>query len=68
MSDAQRSIRRVDWRKALEKLGAAVDEADRQVIALLAEGKSTPEIARIVGTNRSAIWRRVSRLRAEVEE
>jgi biotin operon repressor len=30
---------------------------------LLAEGSSTPKIAKTLGTNRSAIWRRVQLLK-----
>jgi hypothetical protein len=60
---AEKSIRQIDWRDALVKLGESASETDRQVMKLLAEGSSTPKIAKTLGTNRSAIWRRVQLLK-----
>jgi DNA-binding CsgD family transcriptional regulator len=64
MSKSTQSIRHIDWREALQAAGSQLREDDRRVLELLAEGKSTPEIARLLGSNRSAIWRQVLRLRA----
>jgi|HigsolmetaAR202D_1030399.scaffolds.fasta_scaffold01122_10 DNA-binding NarL/FixJ family response regulator len=68
MSDTQKGIRHVNWREALVKRGTELTEADRRLLSLLADGKSTPEIARELGTNRSAVWRQAVRLRSWIGE
>jgi hypothetical protein len=64
----KKSIRQIDWSGALAKLGESASETDRQVMKLLAEGGSTPKIAKALGTNRSAIWRRVQLLKRRLSE
>ena len=64
----ENSIRQIDWRGALAKLGESVTETDRQIMKLLAEGSSTPKIAKALGANRSAIWRRVQLLKQRLSE
>jgi len=60
------ALRKINWREVVTKLEGAVSADDAKIIALLAEGRSTPEIAKTVGTNRSAIWRRIQRLKAQL--
>lgn len=66
MSDTP-GIRHVNWRDALINRGSEFGEADRRLLSLLADGKSTPEIARALGTNRSAVWRQVVKLRSRID-
>jgi hypothetical protein len=60
------ALRKINWQDAVTKLEGAVSADDARIIALLAEGRSTPEIAKTLGTNRSAIWRRIQRLKAQL--
>jgi len=56
-----------DWQAMKVRIAKDLSESDRQILELLAQGNSTPVIARLLGTNRSAIWRRVQRLKIESE-
>lgn len=38
-------------------------EEERRIVSLLADGKTQPEIAAILGLHRSAVWRRIAKLR-----
>ena len=60
------TMSRIDWRAAKSKLQGRVSEDDFQIVELLADGKSTPDIAKALGTNRSAVWRRVQRIKREL--
>lgn len=60
------ALRNINWRDAVTKLEGTVSADDARIIALLAEGRSTPQIAKTLGTNRSAIWRRIQRLKAQL--
>jgi DNA-binding CsgD family transcriptional regulator len=56
-----------DW-KAAQRRGAAILTAkEKRVVELLAEGKSTPEIAEICGTNRSAVWQIATAVRRKLD-
>jgi hypothetical protein len=61
------SIRRIDWKAAQVNHGRTASDGDRQLLELLAEGKSTPIIARELGTHRSAIWRRIQSLKEQFQ-
>jgi len=58
---------RIDWKNAKIKLRDKISADDYQIVELLAAGKSTPDIAKTLGTNRSAVWRRVQRIKLEIE-
>jgi hypothetical protein len=60
------ALRKINWRDATARLEGRVSADDARIVALLAEGRTTPEIAKTFGTNRSAIWRRVQRLKAQL--
>jgi DNA invertase Pin-like site-specific DNA recombinase len=57
------SIVGIDWRAAKERLKARLDPDDQRIVDLLALGKSTPDIAKLLGTNRSAVWRRIQKIK-----
>jgi DNA-binding NarL/FixJ family response regulator len=52
-----------NWSEAKAKLAGRISTDEQRIVDLLAAGKSTPDIARALGTNRSAIWRRVQKIR-----
>lgn len=52
-----------DWDALRSSLGKTLSEADARLLDLLAEGKSTPQIATIVGEHRSRVWRRAQELK-----
>jgi IS30 family transposase len=56
----------IDWQKVSTNLPADWSKEDRKLAELLAQGTSTPEIARIMGQHRSMIWRKVQRLKARM--
>jgi len=49
------SIVGVDWRAAQERLKTKLAPDDQRIVDLLAVGKSTPDIAKLLGINRSAV-------------
>jgi DNA-binding CsgD family transcriptional regulator len=55
-----------DWKAARSRIGAGLTADEKRIVELLAEGKSTPQIAKLVGTNRSAIWSKAKRIRQKL--
>jgi len=55
-----------DWRAVQAKLKGKISGDDSRIVELLAAGKSTPDIAKALGTNRSAIWRRVQKIKEQL--
>lgn len=55
-----------DWKAAQKFAGKEFSDEERQIIGLLAAGASTPSIAKVLGTNRSAVWRMVSKIREKL--
>jgi DNA-binding CsgD family transcriptional regulator len=55
-----------DWKGATQSVELAPDE--RSIVELLAQGKGTYEIAKILKTNRSAIWFKAKRIREKLEK
>lgn len=53
----------VDWQSLRSSERSTLDEADRRLLDLLVEGKSTPQIATILGEHRSRVWRRCQALK-----
>ena len=62
-SGANVAITGFDWKAARSRTGAGLTSDEKRIVELLAEGKSTPQIAKLVGTNRSAIWSKAKRIR-----
>ncbi len=60
------TMSRIDWSAAKVKLRDKISGNDFQIVELLAAGKSTPDIAKTLGTNRSAVWRRVQKIKQEL--
>lgn len=60
------TMSRIDWTAAKVKLRDKISRDDLQIVDLLAAGKSTPDIAKTLGTNRSAVWRRVQKIKQEL--
>jgi len=52
-----------DWRTVRSQAGNRLNEADARLLDLLAEGKSTPQIAGVLGEHRSRVWRRSQELK-----
>lgn len=61
-------MQRDEWLKILRSLSGDLSEEERQIATALAEGKSTPEIARALGEHRSMIWRKAQRIRARATD
>jgi DNA-binding NarL/FixJ family response regulator len=60
------AITRIDWRAAQAKLKNKIAEDEYRIVEMLGAGKSTPDIAKALGTNRSAIWRRIQRIKQKL--
>lgn len=54
-----------DW-AALRQILTDVSQEDARLLELLANGESTPEIAKILGEHRSRVWRRAQALKQRV--
>jgi len=57
---------RIDWPSAQAKLKGKISGEDQRIVDLLVQGRSTPDIAKSLGTNRSAVWRRVQRIKQQL--
>jgi DNA-binding CsgD family transcriptional regulator len=56
----------IDWKDVNEKRSASLSDEDREIVSLLALGRSTPEIAKALGQHRSMVWRKVQRIRSSL--
>jgi DNA-binding NarL/FixJ family response regulator len=55
---------RDDWTVIRARLTAGpLTDEQRKILDLLADGESTPSIARALGQSRSMVWRKAQRLR-----
>ena len=54
---------KIDWNVALHSIGSKLGIVETQVLRLLAEGKTQSQIGSELGLHRSAVWRRVHRIR-----
>jgi DNA-binding NarL/FixJ family response regulator len=52
------------WARVTAEQKGALDTESRSILDLLVQGKTQPEIAASLGLHRSAVWRRVKRLKA----
>ncbi|MFL6606331.1 MAG: AsnC family transcriptional regulator [Steroidobacteraceae bacterium] len=59
-----RTMTQIDWKAAQISLRGKLSNIDQEIVDLLAARKSTPDIAKALGTNRSAVWRRVQKIKA----
>ena len=63
----KRDLRRIDWQGAGGKLQDMSPEEQR-IVELIVIGHTQPEIGRELGLHRSAVWRRVKKLRDRLTE
>ena len=67
MQEAQQpTMSRIDWRVAQAKLKDKISGEDERIVEFLVQGKSTPDIAKSLGTNRSAVWRKIQRIKLQL--
>jgi hypothetical protein len=59
---------KAEWAELAAANTVALDADESVLLGWLAEGKSTPEIAKLEGTHRSNIWRRAQKLKAKLFE
>lgn len=59
-------ISRINWQEARAALKDKLSTDDQLLVDLLVAGKSTPAIAKELGTNRSAVWRRVQKIKQQL--
>lgn len=56
----------IDWHAARAKFVGTLSAEEQRIFDLLAQGLTQPEIGRQLGLHRSAVWRRIRRLRVLV--
>jgi DNA-binding NarL/FixJ family response regulator len=56
-----------DWKAAQIKGREILAPDEQRIVDLLAQGKSTYKIARILGINRSAIWFKAASIREKLD-
>jgi len=52
-----------DWTSVRSSLQGVLSDDDARLLDLLVAGKSTPQIATIIGEHRSRVWRRSQQLK-----
>lgn len=57
-----RTTKTTAWQHVTETLGSTLTGEEREILQLLQQGKTQPEIADALRLHRSAVWRRVNRL------
>lgn len=62
--DSKPTMTQIDWQAARVTLKGKISEEDERIVDLLVAHKSTPDIAKSLGTNRSAVWRRIQKIKA----
>jgi DNA-binding NarL/FixJ family response regulator len=55
-----------DWKAAKGRLAGRVSEEEWTIVEWLADGQSTPEIARRLCVSRSAAWCKVQKIKLEL--
>jgi len=53
----------VNWSDAKAKLAGTLSVDESRIVDLLIAKKSTPDIAKALGTNRSAVWRKIQKIK-----
>lgn len=56
-----------DWKAAQIKGRGLLTPEEQRIVDLLAQGKSTYKIAKIIGINRSAIWFKAASIREKLD-
>jgi DNA-binding NarL/FixJ family response regulator len=59
--------RKAEWSRIQDRLAGQLSEEEQRIVAALAEGKTMPEVGRMLGQHRSMIWRKTQRIKARVE-
>ena len=59
--------RKAEWSQIRDMLAGQLSEEEQLIVAALAEGKTMPEVGRMLGQHRSMIWRKTKRIRARSE-
>lgn len=59
--------RKDEWSRILGRLAGQLSEEETKIVAALAEGKTMPEVGKMLGQHRSMIWRKTQRIKARVE-
>lgn len=54
------------WANAHRELQGRLSEEEDRILSLLAKGKNQPEIGTTLGLHRSAVWRRIQKLKKKV--
>lgn len=54
-----------DWPALKASLAGKLSDEEARILDLLADGKSTVEIGRVLGQHRSMIWRKVQRIKKQ---
>ena len=60
-------VQREEWLNILDQIGDELSEEERRIAKALADGKSTPDVSRMLGQHRSMIWRKAQRIRARAK-
>jgi len=53
-----------EWSRIQGTLSGRLSEEEQRIVAALVEGKSLPDIGRMLGQHRSMIWRKAQNIRA----
>ena len=56
------------WADARRQLQGRLSDEEDQIVALLAEGKTQRDIGARLDLHRSAVWRRVNKLKKRIEQ
>jgi hypothetical protein len=54
--------RKDDWAKIRDTCAGHLTEEETRIVAALADGKTMPEIGRLLGQHRSMIWRKTKKI------
>lgn len=63
MATQSSSEPRATWKDSAHRLGESVSTEEKRMLQLLADGRTQAQIAKELGLHRSAVWRRVKKLR-----
>jgi DNA-binding NarL/FixJ family response regulator len=58
----------INWESALSSLRGSLSSEEEAILRMLVAGRTQPDIGKQLGLHRSAVWRRVKRLRQRVGE
>ena len=58
--------KKAEWETIRLQLAGRLSDEERRIVDALAEGKTMPEVAQLLGQHRSMIWRKAEKIRARV--